>query len=160
MNLKKSTLALVVTGLIGWSGTSRADTWDYKHHAGGQCQTFFGTSTSNYSSNYFYNYGALDSVTCPVLRDTSYAANIDAGVTVRSNGGLLQCNFNSYNSSGNLVASVARYTNSTVPTNLYFWLTASQVAFDGTFTISCYLPPNSYILKYIVGEGIDTDDYN
>ena len=162
MNLvKKSHLALVVTALIGLTGTSRADTWDYKHFAGGQCQTFFGARAQNYTTNYFYNYSTgVESVTCPVVRDTSYAANIDAGVTVRSNGGLLQCNFQSYNASGNLVASVARYTYSTVATNLYFWLNANQVAFDGTFIISCYLPPNSYVMKYISGEGIDTDDYN
>jgi hypothetical protein len=160
MNLKKTHLAVVVATLLGAVGISHADTWDYKHHAGGQCQPFFGTSSSNYTANYFYNYGALDSVTCPVLRDSSYAATIDAGVTVQSNGGLLQCNLNSYNANGTLRASVARYTYSTTPTNLYFPLSPSQVAFDGTFTISCYLPPNSYVFKYIVGEAIDTDDYN
>ncbi|HKE13454.1 MAG TPA: hypothetical protein VKB80_01200 [Kofleriaceae bacterium] len=160
MNLKKPHLALIVTALLGIGGTSLADTWDYKHHAGGQCQPFFGSSSSNYTANYFYNFGGVDSITCPVVRDSSYASTIDAGVTVQSNGGLLQCNFNSYNSSGGLIASVARYTYSTVPTNLYFSLSPSQVGFDGTFTISCYLPPSSYIFKYIVGEAIDTDDYN
>ena len=65
-------------------------------------------------------------------------------MTVRSNGGLLQCNFNSYNGSGNLIASVARYTCSTVATNLYFSLSPSQVGFNGTFNISCYLPPSRH----------------
>jgi hypothetical protein len=165
MNLvKKSYFSLVLAAVLGASGLSHADSWDYKGQPGGLCRPFFGNSSSNYTSHYFYNYGALDSVSCPVMRDAMYAntsaAPRYAWITVKSNGGVLQCIFQSYTATGNLVGSISRTTTSTSATSLYYSVPQSMHSYGGSYSINCYLPPNSYIFNYHVGEPTDTDDSN
>jgi hypothetical protein len=165
MNLvKKSYLSLVMAAVLGWSGLSHADSWDYKGQPGGQCRPFYGSSSANQTSHYFYNYGGLDGVTCPVMRDAMYA-KLDAApryawITVKSNGGVLQCIFQSFTATGLLMGSISRTTTSTTATSLSYSIPQNLHSYGGSYIFNCYLPPNSYIFNYHVGEPTDTDDTN
>jgi hypothetical protein len=117
----------------------------------------------------------LPTVTCPIVRDrvphagkTNELTKIDGGIhfNITSLGVAgLACKWISQDESGATIATLGPTTISQNGSQIsMFWeiqpLNTSgnlQMALDGTYSITCAMPPLVFLLRYVVGEWDTTD---
>jgi hypothetical protein len=171
--MKLKQLFLLLAGVALTSLASPGYAFDYKTYPGSQCQPVIGGDAVSFTrgngSIYHANEQAVPGVTCPIIRDRvphenqpSDRTGLDVGIwfTFAANK-IVECRFISVNESGNrLYTSPPQVTNRAQngPQALYWNVSPEQTPIDGTYSIDCSLPATVRLLRYIVGEDLDTDN--
>jgi hypothetical protein len=180
------TLWLLFTGvLVAVAGTQHANSqastpaWDYKIFPGSFCQAQLPGDAASFqrAGGFIFNMSNpnLPTVTCPIVRDrvphagkTNELTKIDGGIhfNITSLGVAgLACKWISQDESGATIATLGPTTISQNGSQIsMFWeiqpLNTSgnlQMALDGTYSITCAMPPLVFLLRYVVGEWDTTD---
>jgi hypothetical protein len=148
--------------------------FDYKIHPGSLCQPALGDEALHFqrAQGAIFHQKVVNGqpvslrVTCPIIRDrvphagqTSERTRLD--VRVWFNGELTTtCRFHSIRENGSEVfVSPPQSTDPNQETQALFWqVTPEQTALDGTYSVNCDLPTLVFLLRYVVGEDLVTDD--
>ena len=166
--------------LVALAGTQPAYSFDYKIHPGSLCQAQLPDQAGNFqrAGGFIFNMGSplRPSLTCPIIRDrvphagrTDELTPIDGGIHFNYVGGFGKptCQWVSNDEQGRTMAVLPpTQTNDDNKGNLsMFWEIEPkdrsgnlQVAVDGTYSITCDMPPLAFLLRYVIGEQGSTDE--
>lgn len=160
MSSKNRLIAIAAVFLVMLG--SNAYALDSKVMPGSACQpvqSAIATDITRFGS-LFNSQGESILIDCPVVRDntTNTSGTVTAAVRVDGDGLKVSCNLNSYNGSGDIVASDSAESTSTVPSTLFLKL--FQSASGGSYGIACSLPKSGELINYTVSEPTPTDGNN
>lgn len=147
---KKWTATLMTLGLFASASVALGD--DVKIHNGSACQGLVSGVTEPV---YKFPEGIATAhqtawVTCPIVRDIAGSTSglRDLDVRVSNGGGQVKCTGYSLSKWGSVLRSVVRSTTSTGNRNLNWGTSLNTGEADGSYSIICELPTNSWLHTY------------
>lgn len=158
-SMNRKTVCFSVIGLVGFLGTPSVQAATDLIYSGNGCQAYWGSEVTDinaYNSSVYNKSTTLQRwVSCPIVTHNSTNVNGPQFVYARVKRGTitgisLSCYLRSYSSTGTLLDTDSVLTSASSPTSLSLDVETSGNA--GYYTLTCNLPPQSYVYSYRVGE--------